>query len=109
MSVDSKSITTVGTPRTQKRESLSQDALRRLVRNRAAVVGGSVILVLLIIAILAPLIAVKPFETQVLVDQNKIPQWLVSIFPTMRPYAKFSSEYPLGADYVGRDLFSRIV
>jgi oligopeptide transport system permease protein len=27
----------------------------------------------------------------------------------MAPYAKFSEVYPLGADYVGRDLFSRIV
>jgi len=60
-------------------------------------------------AIFASSIASQSFETQVLVDQNKVPEWLVSIFPTMRPYAKFSGEYPLGADYVGRDLLSRIV
>ena len=30
-----------GMPLTQKRESLWQDALRRLVRNRAAVIGGT--------------------------------------------------------------------
>ena len=109
MSVESKSITASRMPKTQKRTGLWQDALQRLVRNRAAVVGGSIILLLVLMAVFAPLIAIKPFETQVLFDQNKVPDWLVSIFPSMGPYAKFSTEYPLGADYVGRDLFSRIV
>jgi oligopeptide transport system permease protein len=109
LEIDLKSIGAGGKPLNQKRRSLFQDAVQRLARNRAAVVGGSIILLLILTALLAPLIAIKPFETQVLVDQNKVPQWLVSIFPTMGPYAKFSSSYPLGADYVGRDLFSRIV
>ena len=104
-----KSIGTGGMPLTQKGESLWQDAFKRLLRNRAAVMGGSIILLLILMALLAPLIAVKPFEVQVLVDQNRVPEWLVSVFPSMEPYAKFSSDYPLGADYVGRDLFSRIV
>jgi oligopeptide transport system permease protein len=80
-----------------------------MIRNRAAVVGGLIILLLVLNAIFASLIAVKPFETQVLLDQNQVPQWMVSIFPDMKPYARLSNEYPLGADYVGRDLFSRIV
>jgi len=109
MSVESKPLTAGGMPLTRKRESLWQDALRRLVRNRAAVGGGAIIILLILMAVFAPLLAVKPFEVQVLLDQNKVPKWLVSIFPTMRPYAKFSTDYPLGADYVGRDLFSRIV
>jgi oligopeptide transport system permease protein len=109
MSVEFKTITASRMPKTQKRTGLWQDALQRLVRNRAAVVGGSIIFLLVLMAVFAPLIAIKPFETQVLFDQNKVPDWLVSIFPTMGPYAKFSTEYPLGADYVGRDLFSRIV
>jgi oligopeptide transport system permease protein len=98
-----------GAPLTQKRESLWQDAFRRLLRNRAAIMGASIIIVLILMAIFAPLIAVKPFELQVLVDQNRVPQWLVSVFPSIKGYAKISSDYPLGADYVGRDLFSRIV
>jgi oligopeptide transport system permease protein len=96
-------------PLTQKRESLWQDALRRLMRNRAAVLGGTVILLLILGAILADKIALKPYESQVLNDQNKVPTWLLSIFPTMKPYAQIAESYPLGADYVGRDLFSRIV
>jgi len=109
MALDSKSIAAGGMPLTRKRESLWQDGLRRLVRNRAAVVGAATILLLILMAVFAPLIAIRPFETQVLLDQNRVPEWLVSIFPAMGPYAKLSGEYPLGADYVGRDLFSRIV
>ncbi len=96
-------------PLTQKRESLWQDAIRRLVRNRAAVLGGTIIVLLVLVAIFAPSIALRPFEKQVLVDQNKVPEWIRAVFPSMRSYVKISNDYPLGADYVGRDLFSRIV
>jgi oligopeptide transport system permease protein len=98
-----------GAPLTRKREGLFQDAVRRLVKNRAAVVGLTIIVLLILMAIFAPLIAVKNYDTQVLSDQNKAPSWVISLFPTMKPYAKVSTVYPLGADYVGRDLFSRIV
>jgi oligopeptide transport system permease protein len=106
--LESETLGAAGAPLTQKRESLWQDAFRRLLRNRAAVLGGSIIIVLILMAIFAPLIAPKSFEIQVLVDQNKVPEWLVSIFPSMEGYAKISSDYPLGADYVGRDIFSRL-
>ncbi len=90
-------------------ESLWRDALRRLVRNKAAVVGAVIIMLLILTAIFAPLIAVKGFADQVLLDNNKVPPWIVRLFPTMQSYARISLEYPIGADYVGRDLFSRIV
>jgi oligopeptide transport system permease protein len=109
LKVDPKLIGAGGTLLTQKRESLWQDAFRRLIRNRAAVVGGLTILMLILMAVFAPLIAIKPFAEQVLIDQNKVPQWLTSIFPSIAPYAKYSTNYPLGADNLGRDLFSRIV
>ena len=67
-----------GMPLTQKRESLWQDALRRLLRNRAAVLGGVLIILLVIITIFADKIALKSFEVQVLSDQNKVPSWLIS-------------------------------
>ncbi len=98
-----------GAPLTQKRESLWQDAMRRLMRNRAAVVGGAIIILLILTAIFAPFIAIKPFDDQILSDQNAMPQWLVSVFPSTKGYARINETYPLGADYVGRDLFSRIV
>jgi oligopeptide transport system permease protein len=98
-----------GIPLTQKRESLWQDAMRRLVRNRAAVIGGVLIVLLILITIFADKIALKPFDVQVLPDQNKVPAWMVQVVPGMKGYAKISETYPLGADYVGRDLFSRIV
>jgi oligopeptide transport system permease protein len=98
-----------GAPLTQKRESLWQDAFRRLIKNRAAVLGGSIIILLILMAAFAPLIALKSFEVQVVTDHDKIPEWVLSIFPSMKGYAQISNDYPLGADYVGRDLFSRIV
>jgi oligopeptide transport system permease protein len=93
----------------QKGESMFIDALRRLVRNRAAVVGGAIVIILILSATFADFLAVKPFEVQVLTDQNVVPQWVVKVFTVMEPYARYSEVYPLGADYVGRDLYSRIL
>jgi len=98
-----------GVPLTTKRESLTADAFRRLMRNRAAVLGGTIVLLLALLAIFADVIAPKSYELQVLVDNNKVPEWMLSIFPSMEPYAKLTTGYMLGADYVGRDLFSRLV
>ncbi|MAT44782.1 MAG: hypothetical protein CL609_20800 [Anaerolineaceae bacterium] len=109
VTLDDKDFGAGGEPISQKGESLWQDSLRRLVRNRAAVIGGSIILILLIGALFANSIAPYPFAEQTLVDQNKVPQWILNMFPTMKPYAQLSSDYLLGADYVGRDLFSRIL
>jgi oligopeptide transport system permease protein len=93
----------------RKSESLWQDAVRRLLRNKAAVVGGVIILILLFTALLAPFLAPKGYAEQVLIDNNKVPPWIVRLFPTMEPYAKLSLKYPVGADYVGRDVLSRII
>ncbi|NPV56051.1 MAG: ABC transporter permease [Anaerolineae bacterium] len=93
----------------RKRESLFVDAVRRLFRNRASVIGGMIILILALMAIFADVVAVKPYQVQVLEDQNTVPSWLIKVFPQMEGYARINEAYPLGADYVGRDLFSRIV
>ncbi len=94
---------------TQKGESLWMDAIRRLVRNKAALLGLVLIVILFLSAIFANVIAPYPFAKQVLTDQNKAPTWILNIFPSMKPYVQISNNYLLGADYVGRDLFSRIV
>jgi oligopeptide transport system permease protein len=98
-----------GVPLTRARESLYGDAFRRLLRNRAAVIGGIIVLVLALVAVFAPVIAPYPFAEQTLVDQYVVPAWMVKIFRFMEPYARISDKYTFGADYVGRDLWSRVI
>ncbi len=113
-----------------RRESgLWADAWRRLARNKAALVGGIIIIVFLLVAIFAdttvftiftgakpqPLLAPQSYEQQRLFDNNAAPLWVTTIFPSMIPegepggYVKISDRYALGADEVGRDLLSRII
>ncbi len=93
----------------RKSQSLWTDAFRRLLRNRAAMLGGTIIVLLILTALFAHRIAPRTYEVQVLTDNNKVPAWMLKVFPNMQSYAKTSNDYLLGADYVGRDLFSRIV
>jgi oligopeptide transport system permease protein len=109
VSLEKEKIGVGGAPSTIKGESLLKDSFRRLLKNRAAVIGGSLLIIIISMAIFAQFVAPFPFADQVLTDQNKVPQWILNLFPTMKPYAQLSPDYPLGADYVGRDLFSRIV
>ena len=74
--------------------SLWGDAWRRLVRNRLAVIGLVIVIILSLTAIFAPLIA--PYgEDEVVAYQLKL----------MKP----SWNFPMGIDQNGRDVFSRIV
>lgn len=73
--------------------SLWSDALRRLLKNKAAVGGAIVLLVLFILAALAPWIAPYPYAYQNL-DLGASPP---------------SAEHLLGTDILGRDLYSRIL
>lgn len=98
-----------GAPLTVKNDGVWADAWRRLIHNKAAVIGGSIVIMLFLFASFAEVIAPKPYAEQVLADRDKTPQWLLSLFPSMAPYAKVSENYPFGADYVGRDLFSRLL
>lgn len=95
-------------------ESLWKDAFRRLVRNRMAVIGLVVIILFILMAIFADFIAPKDYETQVLMDNNAAPQWVIDVFPIMTSkadggYVTVSDEYILGADDLGRDILSRII
>ena len=97
-----------------KGESLWLDAWRRLRRNRAALFGLVVIVFWILVAIFAPWIAPKDYQTQVLVDNNAAPRWIIDMFPAMTAkdeggYVTVSDAYPLGADALGRDLLSRII
>lgn len=72
---------------------LWRDALRRLYRNKMAVVGGMVALIMIAAALLAPLIA--PYDP-VKQDYN---------FVLSPP----SPEHPMGTDGLGRDVLSRLI
>lgn len=106
---EARKTTAMGILLSRKRESLWQDAFRRLVRNRAAVIGLVIIVLLVLAAIFANVIAPKTYYKQVLKDQNKVPAYLGKIFPSMQPYMKVSNDYILGADALGRDILSRLI
>ena len=73
--------------------SLWQDALRRLIQNKAAMIGGITILVLIVLAVLAPWIAPYSYSYQNLDIGASAP----------------SAEHLLGTDVLGRDLLSRLL
>ena len=73
--------------------SLWSDAFYRLSRNRASIFGGIILLMLIILAVLAPLIAPYSYSYQ---DLN------LGASPP-------SAEHWLGTDILGRDLLSRIL
>jgi oligopeptide transport system permease protein len=70
-----------------------EDALRRLASNRAALVGLAFIVVLALAALAAPLVAPYHFAEDHLADN----------------YAAPGTKYLLGADFLGRDLLSRLI
>jgi oligopeptide transport system permease protein len=92
-----------------KGRSLWQEAFGRLIRNRAALTGGIIVILIMLTALFADFIAPYPYDEQNLVNVNSVPTWITKLFPTMQPYAVIQEQYPLGADAIGRDLFSRIV
>jgi len=79
--------------RYRKPTSLWQDVLRRLLRNKLAVVGMIIFAIFLTSALLAPWIAPYDPLKQELVKRRQPPSW----------------EHPLGLDEVGRDILSRII
>jgi oligopeptide transport system permease protein len=91
------------------------DAYKRLMRNRMAVLGLTIILMLIFCAIFADKLALKGYADQVLKDNSAVPGWLPSVFTTVRPigteggYAKINDSYPFGADALGRDILSRLL
>ncbi len=77
----------------EKGTSLTQDALRRLRKNKMAMVGLSVLLFMVVIALLTPVIAPYPYAAQNL-DLGASPP---------------STAHWLGTDIFGRDQLTRIM
>ena len=73
--------------------SLWNDAYRRLIQNKAAMVGGMILVFFILCAIFAPLIAPYSYSYQDLDLGASKPSW----------------EHLLGTDVMGRDLLSRIL
>lgn len=73
--------------------SLWRDGLRRLLRNRLAMAGGVVIVLLCLVAIFADVLAPLPYTKTNFARLNEAP----------------SHDYPLGTDQLGRDLLSRMI
>lgn len=80
--------------RNPKRRTEWSQAWRRFSANRMALVGLGIILVLILVAIFAPVLA--PYDP------------VVDIFRGMRGVAP-SLEHPFGFDHLGRDLLSRVI
>ena len=77
----------------QNNSSLWNDAYRRLIQNKAAMVGGMILVFFILCAIFAPLIAPYSYSYQDLDLGASKPSW----------------EHLLGTDVMGRDLLSRIL
>ena len=73
--------------------SLWKDAFRRMCKNKMAILGAIIIITLFILAIFAPYIAPYHYAESDLKDN----------------YAKPGDKYLLGADFMGRDVLSRII
>jgi peptide/nickel transport system permease protein len=73
--------------------SLARDALRRLVRSNSALVGGAILVVMILAALLAP--ALSPY------DPIKASQRTSLEAP--------SAAHPMGTDRFGRDILSRVL
>jgi len=79
--------------RSSSNGSLWRDAFRRLRRNKLAVTGGVAILAFVVIAALAPIVAPHHYGEADFGSAFAVP----------------GSRYPLGADFLGRDLLSRLI
>jgi oligopeptide transport system permease protein len=84
--------------------------LDRLLRNRAAVVGGVIVILLILLAIFADVVAPYHYATGDSDENYMVPLWLTKVLPgNMANYATIGNKFLLGADYLGRDLLSRII
>ena len=76
-----------------KKRSAIKTFFKRLAKNKLAVAGLVIIVILILVAVFAPLIAPYGYEKQDLANT----------------FAKSSGEHLLGTDNLGRDVFSRLI
>lgn len=83
----------VKTPTKQIKISLTQEVLKRLLRNKMAMTGLVILVVVLLMSILAPLIVPYDYAAQNYKERFVSPSW----------------EHPFGTDNFGRDIFTRVL
>jgi oligopeptide transport system permease protein len=84
---------TIGVETARSSSSLWRDAWRRLLRNRLAMAGGIVVVLLALVAIFADVLMPQAYTKTNFGRLNEAP----------------SRDYPLGTDALGRDLLSRMI
>lgn len=88
--------------------SLWRDAWRRLLRNKLAVFGMFVVLVLAIASVIGPTI-IKRATGYTYDSIPKDAALLKSFAPFRAPDGKFSWAHPMGTDNTGRDILARVL
>ena len=92
-----------------KGRSLWQDAWRRLLKNKLAVFGLIVVIVITIAAITGPWLIHKMLGfTPDYIPSNDV-KLIKSFPPFTSPEGKFSWTHPMGTDNAGRDQFARVL
>lgn len=93
-------LATLSAPKDEEGVSLWRDALRRLRRSPAAIVGAAIVVTFVVIAIVGPL----------LVPHDPIAQtWRGEISEARGAFPGPRAENWLGVDHLGRDEFSRLI
>lgn len=77
----------------QKAESQFMEIMKRLCKNKLAMVGGVILLIIVLMAIFAPLITKYDYSTIDVVNKNQAP----------------SADHLCGTDDMGRDIFTRLL
>ena len=76
-----------------KQRSMLRQTLERLVRNKSAMIGFCLLVIIVALCLLAPLIAPQGFNSQNLLEKFQQPSW----------------KHLCGTDNLGRDVFARIL
>jgi oligopeptide transport system permease protein len=93
-----------------KAANLWRDAWERLLRNRAAVLGGVVVVLLVLGGIFAGQVAPYGYAEGDSAEAYTVPSWLIGMLPgNIEAYAKISDKFLFGSDYLGRDVLSRLI
>jgi len=66
-----------------KPANLWLDAWHRLIRNRAALIGGILLILLLLTSILAPLLAPFSYSGGDSLEAYTVPRWLIKLCPAV--------------------------